>query len=522
METNQEIKVASMSKSSSTPTTSVVPEKRRDRLREIGARYTTYVLNEFHKFYSNPPTPRPADRSLTTPAKRTDTQTIDDILENSVPDSVKPQCMLFPTYASHTHVDGEIKWKVDVAGWTFAIPGSSRLERFLLAAGRTYGGLMANSAEDTHFTALLNQFRCQTMKEIDVQIRLGARILEKIQKHDDLEHKQKHDDIISTLVNSGPSGRFEQTLLLNPAECQEYIKGRVLRLEALFDGIDTPNPGFVDLIEPTGISVISDIDDTIKITDVPDGSDAILRNTFFRQAREVPGMSDVYRNWAEQGASVHYVSNGPWQVFPALQEFFKDTKFPKGSMHLRVITTQDLLLGKPKQHKLEVIPKIFQDFPNRKFILVGDSGEYDPEIYQEIYARFPSQVAKIFIHDVTSERAMTEDRRKRDRDASDSYYNSIRKFLVKEESHLLRRTNTGTHAAMDAMTRTEIPSEQEAALDPEVPPATKLELFEQRMERVSAGMPEGMFTVFKLASQLLTDPVMAEEFMVSKRGELGI
>lgn len=134
---------------------------------------------------------------------------------------------------------------------------------------------------------------------------------------------------------------------------------------------------------------------------MPDGGDAILRNTFFTKAREVPGMSRVYQEWAKKGLHVHYVSNGPWQVYPALQEFFKDTDFPKGSVHLRVITTHDLLHGKPKQHKLEVIPKIFevcctsfstgrrrefnslfffQDFPDRKFILVGDSGEYDPEM----------------------------------------------------------------------------------------------------------------------------------------------
>lgn len=124
--------------------------------------------------------------------------------------------------------------------------------------------------------------------------------------------------------------------------------------------------------------------------------------------------------------------------------------------------------------------------------------------YQEIYAKYPSRVLKIFIHDVTSERAIVEDRRQRERDASDSYYNTIRKFLVKEESHLLRRSNTGTHAAMDAMTHTEIPQEQQAALDPDVPQATKEELFKQRLERVTQGMPEGLFTLFKNSSRLLS------------------
>lgn len=134
------------------------------------------------------------------------------------------------------------------------------------------------------------------------------------------------------------------------------------------------------MIEPTGVSVISDIDDTIKITDILDGKDAILKNTFFSTAREVPHMSEVYRSWAAQGAHFHYVSNSPWQVFPALDEFLKNHHFPKGSMHLRAVSTQQLIRGKAGSHKIQTITKILKDFPSRKFILVGDSGEIDPEV----------------------------------------------------------------------------------------------------------------------------------------------
>jgi phosphatidate phosphatase APP1 len=91
-------------------------------------------------------------------------------------------------------------------------------------------------------------------------------------------------------------------------------------------------------------------------------------------------MSEVYRNWSSEGAHIHYVSNGPWQVYPVLNEFFEKEQFPQGSMHLRQISAQELIIGKPGKHKLEVIPKIFQDFPHRKFILVGDTGEIDPEM----------------------------------------------------------------------------------------------------------------------------------------------
>lgn len=229
-------------------------------------------------------------------------------------------------------------------------------------------------------------------------------------------------------------------------------------------------------------------------------------------------MNEVFRSWASEGAHVHYVSNSPWQVYPALSEFISNMQFPQGSMHLRSVSTQELIRGKPGKHKLETIPKILQDFPQRKFILVGDSGEIDPEVYQQIYNQYPDQVIKIFIHDVTSQRARNADKLAQEK--PDSYYKSLRKFLSKESS-LLRRGST-SQLAMDAMAETEVPEEQQQISNPDIPLLTKLEQFEERMKRVSTGMREGVFTVFTLASQLMLDPVVAEEFLMSNTTDLSI
>lgn len=65
--------------------------------------------------------------------KRTDTQEIDDILKDPTPEIIQPQCMLFPTYACQVNEeDQETKYKIVLAGWAFAKPGSSRLDRWLL------------------------------------------------------------------------------------------------------------------------------------------------------------------------------------------------------------------------------------------------------------------------------------------------------------------------------------------------------------------------------------------------------
>ncbi|KAI7891712.1 uncharacterized protein EV154DRAFT_419908 [Mucor mucedo] len=184
-------------------------------------------------------------------------------------------------------------------------------------------------------------------------------------------------------------------------------------------------------------------------------------------------------------------------------------------MHLRSVSTQDLIIGKAGKHKREMIPKILRDFPHRKFILVGDSGEIDPEVFGDIYKEFPDQIIKIFIHDVTSQRAMNADKLAKDK--PDSYYSSFRKFLSRES-----RKSSSSQLAMDAMGQTEVPEEQEGLNDPEIPLLTKLEQFEARMKRVSRDMREGVFTVFTLASQLMLDPVVAEEFLMSKTTDMAI
>ena len=96
-----------------------------------------------------------------------------------------------------------------------------------------------------------------------------------------------------------------------------------------------------------------------------------------------------------------------------------------------------------------------------------------------------------------------------------SYYGAIRKFISRE-SALLKKKDSSAQLAMDVMATTEIPQEQQQMTDPQVPLVTKLEQFQQRMDRVSSNMREGVFTVFSLASHLMLDPVIAEEFLMNK------
>ena len=165
--------------------------------------------------------------------------------------------------------------------------------------------------------------------------------------------------------------------------------------------------GKVQLIPRAGITVISDIDDTIKHSEVRDKVQLGL-NTFAREFRATPGTAALYKRWAQGGGRVvfHYVSGSPFQLFSDLAEFARRDGFPEGSFHLRPFRLKDSsaaqFFGDPKAFKLATIRPIVQQFKDRRFILVGDSAEDDPDVYAILASEFPN-VAAILIRDVTNE-----------------------------------------------------------------------------------------------------------------------
>lgn len=175
--------------------------------------------------------------------------------------------------------------------------------------------------------------------------------------------------------------------------------------------------GRIRLVEPEGLSVISDIDDTVKITEMPAGARIIVRNTFFKEYKAAPGMAELYGEWED--AAFHYVSGTPWKLYRPLAQFLfsDDAGFPKGSLHMKNVTKNFFSLSTWRDlrelatnemvtydQKILQISQIMQHFPKREFILVGDSGERDPEVYRTIESKFPDQVRKIYIRDVVNDR----------------------------------------------------------------------------------------------------------------------
>ena len=165
--------------------------------------------------------------------------------------------------------------------------------------------------------------------------------------------------------------------------------------------------------------MISDIDDTIKVTEITAGEPTVLMNTFFRDFAAVSCMAEMYRGVGGDVA-FHYVSGGPWQMYRPLDDFlFSDPiVFPLGSFHMKSLRTNVFEKGSYEdawkiiangsqqatfEQKLMQIGAIMNHFPGRDFTLIGDSGEKDPEVYKQIREDFPRQVREIVIRVVADQ-----------------------------------------------------------------------------------------------------------------------
>lgn len=160
------------------------------------------------------------------------------------------------------------------------------------------------------------------------------------------------------------------------------------------------------------IGIISDIDDTVLVTDVPEIFVA-MKNMLFtnpRLRRTVTGMPEFYRALDAQlgrKAPFFYLSTSPWNIEPALRRFIEVNDFPRGPLMLRDFDPRPkTFIPAGTQHKLEFCGQLMDDFPNMQFILIGDNGQHDPQTYAEVVKRYPHRVLAIGIRQLQSEEPM--------------------------------------------------------------------------------------------------------------------
>lgn len=155
--------------------------------------------------------------------------------------------------------------------------------------------------------------------------------------------------------------------------------------------------------------VISDIDDTILVTNAT-SLFKMARLTFLKSARaRLPfaGVSAFYhalqRGTGEAHNPIFYVSSSPWNLYDFLVDFIALNHIPAGPLMLRDLGIDESKFIKSSHldHKRTQIKRLLNTYPQLPFILIGDSGQHDPEIYQQIATQFPRRIQAIYIRDVS-------------------------------------------------------------------------------------------------------------------------
>lgn len=171
-------------------------------------------------------------------------------------------------------------------------------------------------------------------------------------------------------------------------------------------GLLTPQP-VLQVGASARFGVISDIDDTILHSGVTDWKTA-AQLTFLHNARTrkpLAGVAALYRALQGTHNPIFYVSSSPWNLYDLLEDFMELNGIPLGPIHLRDLGTDagKFIKSAGHGHKLERAIHLIERFPQLRWVLLGDSGQADAELYAEAARTYPQRIAAIYIRDVDPE-----------------------------------------------------------------------------------------------------------------------
>lgn len=170
--------------------------------------------------------------------------------------------------------------------------------------------------------------------------------------------------------------------------------------------------GLVMVVEPKAqFGIVSDVDDTVMITALPKPFVAAW-NSFVvsEQARAAtPGMAVLLDRQIREhpGSPIIYLSTGAWNVAPALNRFLSRNLYPTGPLLLTDWgPTTDRWFRSGKEHKRRELRRLVDEFPNIKWLLIGDDGQHDEDLYHEFSSSFPDHVAAVAIRQLSTGEAV--------------------------------------------------------------------------------------------------------------------
>lgn len=158
------------------------------------------------------------------------------------------------------------------------------------------------------------------------------------------------------------------------------------------------------------LGVVSDLDDTVIRTGARSrlrmARTVLLNNP--RSRVPFPGIADFYRALSlgpdgEGENPIFYVSSSPWNLYSMFRDFLEVHDIPRGPILLRDFGFGEQKLWKKphEDHKLGHVRDLLETYPELPFVLVGDSGQEDPEIFAKVVEEHGERIAAVFLRDVT-------------------------------------------------------------------------------------------------------------------------
>lgn len=175
---------------------------------------------------------------------------------------------------------------------------------------------------------------------------------------------------------------------------------QIQKLNTYVDGATIGN-STAYLVPPTGMTIVSDIDDILRVTKIYEPAQGLL-NSFARPFTSWENMPEIYANWSSSLPNMHfhYLTTTPEQITRNYMQYIY-ANYPGGSFDTRPLNFSDV--SATLSIRKFLLQKIFETFPERKFILIADTSNSDVmKDYPEMATDYPNQVQCIFLRNTTA------------------------------------------------------------------------------------------------------------------------
>jgi len=155
------------------------------------------------------------------------------------------------------------------------------------------------------------------------------------------------------------------------------------------------------------LGIISDVDDTVLLSGVTHKT-KMIKELFFKNYKQRVAIADMAKYYTKilsktKNKTIFFISGSPNQLHNSIEKFLNYNGFPKHILITKKIHGKESYsLFKQQNYKLKQIEKLIKIYPNIKWLLYGDSGEKDREIYLKLAQKYSKNIKAIYIRDVNS------------------------------------------------------------------------------------------------------------------------